>query len=141
SVSIGNSVEGTRKEMKQDGNRVRGTIEMPPQEVFRGEKFSFVASADAVIMTASTRITGPADPIARSDSASLADAPIGFPDGVENASREGSKFLKTYRALIRKPLADVIAFYREEFAAKGWPWPNSIDAGDVGRFKNDALEI
>jgi hypothetical protein len=140
-VYVGNSIDNPVNEMKLDAGRVQGTLKMPPKEIFRGEQFSFTATADAAIITPSTRITGPGDPVVRSDNPLLADAPVPFPDGVENAGSEGSKFRKTYSALVRKPLAEVSAFYHKELSAKGWTQSDMDSAGDAMRFKNDKLEL
>jgi hypothetical protein len=140
STFVSHSVDNPVNEMKVEWERVRGTMKMPPKEIFKGEQFSFTATVDAVIVTPRTRITGPGDPIAKSDSSALANAPVPFPDGVENASSEGSKFRKTYKAVIRKPLAEVSAFYRQELAAKGWKLPDS-NSGGAMRMKNDKTEV
>jgi len=77
----------------------------------------------------------------RSDIPLLADSPVPFPEGIENAGSEGSKFRKKYSALVRKPLSDVAAFYRQELAAKGWKRPDTDSADDSMQFKNDSMEL
>jgi hypothetical protein len=140
STFASHSIENPVNEMKVEGDRVRGSMKMPPKEFFKGEQFSFTATVDAVIVTPHTRITGPGDPIAKSDIPTLADAPVPFPDGVENATSEGTKFRKTHKTLVRKPLAEVTAFYRQELAAKGWKLPEAT-AGAVMRMQNDQTEV
>jgi len=140
-LSVGNSIENPVNEMKLDAGRLQGTLKMPPKEIFKGEQFSFTASADAAIITPSTRITGPGDLVVRSDNALLADSPVPFPDGIENSGREGTKFRKTYSALIVKPLAEVASFYRKELAAKGWMQPEADPAGETMQFKNDTMQL
>jgi hypothetical protein len=141
STYVGNSVDNPVNEMKVEADRVRGTLKMPPREIFRNEQFSFTASVDAAIITPSTRIVGPGDAVEKSDYPILATSPVAFPEGIENAGREGSKFRKTYTALVRKPLADVAAFYRRELAAKGYASAEKAATGDVMQFKNDKLEF
>jgi hypothetical protein len=140
SVGISHSVDNPVNEIKVEADRVRGMLKMPPKEIFKGEQFSFTATVDSTIITPTTRIAGPGDPVVRSDNALLTDSPVPFPDGIENAGREGSKFRKTYRALVRKPLAEVEAFYRRELAAKGWGLPAS-GSSEAMRFKNGAMEL
>lgn len=140
SVGISHSVDNPVNEIKVEGERVRGTLKMPPKEIFKGEQFSFTATVDAAIITPTTRIAGPSDPVVRSDNTLLADSPVPFPDSVENAGREGSKFRKTYRALVRKPLIEVDAFYRKELTAKGWIMPAG-GGGEAMRFKSEAIEL
>jgi hypothetical protein len=138
-ISVGNPIEKSGNEMKVEGDRVRGTLKTAPVEIFRGEKLSFNATVDAALLTPSTRISGPGDPVTRSDSPVLANAPVPFPDAVENASSEGSKFRKTYRVVVRMPLAEVNEFYRKELTAKGWKWPET-GSGETVRFKNESAE-
>lgn len=140
STSISHSIDKALNEMKVEGDRVKGKLTMPAKEVFRGETFAFTATVDAAIITPSTRISGPGDPVTKSDSPTLADSPLGFPDGVENASKEGSKFRKTYKAVIRKPLAEVTAFFQKELIAKGAKLPEA-NSGETMRLKTDATEI
>jgi hypothetical protein len=139
-VVVGNPVEKPVNEIKLESDRVLGTIKMPPIEMFRREQLLFSATVDAVIITPNTRITGPGDPVVRSDIPILADSPVPFPDGVENVTREGSKFRKTYSAVVGMPKADVSAFYRQELTGKGWMRPGMDDGGDAMRFKNDMME-
>jgi hypothetical protein len=141
STYVGNSVDNAINEMMVEADRVRGTLKMPPKEIFRGEKLSFTATVDAAIITPSTRISGPGDPIEKSDFPILATSPVAFPDGIENAGREGSKFRQTYTALVRKPLANVAAFYRQELAAKGYAPAEKAPTGEPMQFKNDKLEF
>jgi hypothetical protein len=82
--------------MKVESDRVRGTLKMPPKEVFGNEQFSFTATVDAAIITPSTRIVGPGDPVEKADYPILATSPVAFPQEIENAGREGSKFRKKY---------------------------------------------
>jgi hypothetical protein len=139
-VGISDSLENAVNEMKLESARVKGTLKMAPKEVFTGKQISFTATADAAIITPSTRITGPGDPVAPSDSPILADSPIPFPEGVENVRREGSKFRKTYSAEVGKPLNEVSAFYRQELAAKGWK-PAADSASGTMRFRNDTMDV
>ncbi|MEX2138609.1 MAG: hypothetical protein WD894_05070 [Pirellulales bacterium] len=140
-VGLGHPVENSVNEMKLEAARVHGTLKMPPIEIFRGEKFSFTATADAAIITPGTRITGPGDPVVRSDSPILADSPVPFPEGIENVGREGSKFRKTYSGVVGMPLTEVASFYRQELAAKGWKRQDAESADDTMRFKNDKIEL
>lgn len=147
STSIGHPVEKGIGELKAAAGRVQGTLKMPPMVVFDTESISFTATVDAVIMTPTTRLGGPgesaapADPVVRSDNPSLAGAPIAFPDGVENGSSEGTKFRKTYRALIAKPMAEVTAFFRKEMTAKGWKPAEADSAASAMELKTDKLEL
>lgn len=140
-VGVGHPIENPVNEMKLEAGRVQGTLKMPPMVIFR-EQFSFTATVDAAIITPKTRITGPGDPVVQSDNPILADSPVPFPEGVENVGREGSKFRKTYSAVVGMSLAEVAEFYRQELAAKGWRRPDTADpASDTLRFKNDTMEL
>jgi len=141
STYVGNSIDNPVNEMKVEANRVRGTLKMPPRMIFRNEQFSFTATVDAAIIAPSTRISGPGDPIEKSDFPILAGSPVAFPQEIENSGREGSKFRKTYTALVRKPLAEVAAFYRQELAAKGYSQPEKAPMGEPMQFQNDKLEF
>jgi hypothetical protein len=141
STYVGNSIDNPVNEMKVEADRVRGTLKMPPKVIFRNEQFSFTATVDAAIITPRTRISGPGDRIEKSDFPSLAGSPVDFPQEIENAGREGSKFRKKYTALVRKPLADVAAFYRQELAAKGYAPAEKAPTGEPMQFKNDKLEF
>jgi len=141
STYVGNSIDNSVNEMKVDAGRVRGTLKMPPKEVFRGEQFSFTVTADAAIITPTTRIAGPGDPVLKSDNPLLADSPVPFPEGTENVSREGSKFRKTYSAAVSMPLADVASFYGKELSATGWKRADTDSAGDAMQFKNATMEL
>jgi hypothetical protein len=140
-VGLGLPVDNPINEMKLETARVQGTLKMPPKEVFQGEQFSFIATAYAAIITPTTRISGPGDPVVKSDSPLLADSPVPFPEAIENSGRVGSKFRKTYTALVRKPLAEVADFYRQELAAKGWTLPAPDSAEGTMRFKNETTEL
>ena len=140
-VGIGGaSAENAVGEMKVEAGRVRGTLEMPPEEILN-RQFSFTATIDAVIITPNTRITGPGDPVERSDHPILADSPVPMPEGAEDVSRKGSNFRKTYSAVAVMPLADVASFYRKELARQGWKGADTQAAGDAMQFKNDTMEL
>lgn len=140
-ASMGKGLENATGEFKVVAGRAQGSLKMPPIKVFTDEMLSITATADVVIITPTTRIVGPSDPVLKSDSPTLAGAPIPFPDGAENASSEGSKFRKTYRALVVKPIEDVAAFYRQELAAKGMKPSDAESAGDATHWKSDKLEL
>ena len=138
-VSVGNSVTNPSGEMKATATRVQGTLKMAATEIFKGESLSFTATADAAIITPTTRIVGPGDPVLKSDNPLLAEAPLPFPGEIQNAGSEGTKFRKKYTALVTLPLAEVAAFYRQELTAKGWKQP--AEASDVMELKNDKLDL
>jgi len=140
-VGLGRSVEDATGEIKVEAGRAQGTLKIAPQKVFDTELFSFTATANAAIITPNTRIVGPGDPVLKSDNPSLAAAPIPFPDGIENAGSEGSRYRKKYHALVARPLDEVAAFYRKEMAAKGWKQAESASPTDVIQIKNDKLEL
>jgi hypothetical protein len=140
-VGIGDSVQEPDNQIKLAADRVEGTLKMPAYEVFSGKSISFVATASAAILTPSTRITGPADPVVKSDSPILADAPLAFPEGVENLSSEGSKFRKKYVAEVKMPLSEVAAFYRQEFVAKGWTQPSAGSSDNLLSHQSESLEL
>jgi hypothetical protein len=138
-VGMSNSVDEPVNEMTVEGGRVRGTLKMAPTKLF-SDTFGFTATIDAGILTPTTRVAGPADVVAKSDSPVVANSPIPFPDAVGNISSEGSKFRKTYHADVHLPLAEVIGFYRKELPAQGWK-PVEGNAGGAMRFKNDAMDV
>jgi len=140
-VGLSSSADNAVNETKVSADRVQGILKMPPKQVFSRDEISFTISVDAVIITPSTRIAGPADAVTRSDSPILTDSPIPFPDGANNISSEGSKFRKTYSAVVRLPLTDVESFYRKELAAGGWSAADSSSTGDVLRFKKDTADL
>ena len=43
--------------------------------------------------------------------------------------------------MVRKPLAEVAAFYRQELTAKGWKSPAADSTGDTMQFKNDTMDV
>ena len=138
-IGMSNSIDDPVNEMVVEGGRVRGTLKMAPTKVF-SDTFGFTATIDAGILTPTTRVAGPADVVAKSDSPVVANSPVPFPDSVGNISSEGSKFRKTYHADVNLPLADVLAFYRRELPPQGW---KSVDgnAGEAMRFKNDTMDL
>jgi hypothetical protein len=140
-LGIGHSIDDPVTEMKAEAGRVQGTVKMAPKEIFKGEPFSFTATVNASIITPTTRIGGPADPVLKSDSPILADSPVPFPEAVGNLSSEGSKFRKTYRAEVSMPLAEVTEFYRKELAAAGWKPEGAKASGQPTRFKNDTMDL
>ena len=140
-LSVGHPVEKAVNEMKLEAGRVKGTLKMPTIMVFSDESLAFTATADAVVITPTTRITGPGDPVVKSDNPILAEAPIPFPGEVQNAGSEGSKYRKKYTALVSTPLAEVAAFYGKELPAKGWTRTDVESAASAMQFKNDKMEL
>jgi len=136
----GHTLKNAVGEMKIDAGRIRGKLKMASEKVL-SRKLSFTATIDAAVITPNTRITGPADPVKPSEDPVLADSPVPMPKGAEDVSRSGSRFRKTYRAVVAMPLIDVAAFYRKELAAKGWKRAGAQTAGDALQFKNDTMEL
>ncbi len=136
----GKSIKDGVGEIKVEAGRVRGTLKMPPMVVL-SKPLSFTATIDAAILTPSTRIVGPDDPVLRSEHPMLGDSPVPMPEGAEDVSRKGSNFRKTYSAVVAMSVDEVASFYRKELAKEGWK-PAGGDAGEgILRFKNQTMEL
>ncbi|MEQ8790901.1 MAG: hypothetical protein RIC55_31855 [Pirellulaceae bacterium] len=139
-VGVANSIDESVDEMKIADGRVKGTFKMPPKEVL-SRQFSFTATIDAAVITPTTRISGPADPVATSTDPVSGDWPFSLPEGSEDIRREGSRFRKTYHALVDMPPAEAAAFYRKELPTKGWKAVDGASSDGTLHFANDSMQL
>jgi hypothetical protein len=136
----GKEVMDSTGEIKIEAGRVRGTIEMPAMEVL-SRQLSFTATIDAELMTPTTRIRGPADPVKPSADPTLAGLPVPMPEGAEDFSRSGSNLRQVYHAVVAKPIGEVLSYYHTELRAAGWKEVMDDQDETHLQYKNAASEV
>ena len=119
-VGIGRGIEEPETEMTIEGGRITASIKMPAEEIF-DKPFSFVATAEAGLITPDTRLSNFADPPAeKSPEEKMGIAGVPLPEEAEDVYSEGTPFRKVTHATVNLIEPEVVMFYQEELSAQGW---------------------
>ncbi len=142
----GKQMDQRTDKTKIENGRLVGTFTMAPQEVFR-KQFSFTATMDVGIITPETKLGESTagdpveDPVEIAANSVLDESPVPWPGGVEDVSRAGTDFRKTYQALVPMPRDEVKAFYIKQLRADGWKYYARSEDTKLLSFKNDDNEV
>jgi len=147
-MGIGRGIEDFEKDMTIENGRIQATIKMMPEEIF-DKPFSFVATADAGLMTPHTRVANFTDPPpAPSPEEQLGISDMPMPEGAEDIYSQGSRYRKVTHAKSDQPRKELATFYRTTLTADGWQedestknWPANAEVPTAYLFRKSGKSI